>query len=305
MRQQIDLFLKYLRNERRYADLTIRAYETDLSQFVNYLEDDIFGDKVVPSSVDKEHIRAFVEKLYIYGLNKRSISRKISALKSFYKYLQRINAIKHNPLNSIHTPKLEKPLPTVLDENEIRKLMNLPDSESFEGIRDRAFLELFYGCGLRLSELLSLKMKQIHLNDNYIRVEGKRNKERILPLGTPAIKAIQRYLIGRQQVLQEFGNNDFLFINKKGKKLYPLFIQKKVSKYLLRISEQEHLSPHVLRHSFATHLLDRGADLLAVKELLGHSSLSTTQIYTHVSMDRLKDVYRKNHPRSGRDAKNS
>jgi site-specific recombinase XerD len=147
-------------------------------------------------------------------------------------------------------------------------------------------------------------MKQIYLNENYIRVEGKRKKERILPLGTFAINAMQKYLIERQQVVNKQENTNIVFINKKGKKLYPLSVQKMVTEYLLRISEQEHLSPHVLRHSFATHLLDRGADLLAVKELLGHSSLSTTQIYTHVSMDRLKDVYRKSHPRSGRDAKN-
>jgi tyrosine recombinase XerC len=304
MRHQLRIFLDYLKNERRYSESTIRAYETDLSQFIIYLEDDIFQDKVEQSSVDKEHIRAFIEKLYIYGLNKRSISRKLSALKSFYRYLQRINVIQQSPLNYIHTPKLEKNLPTVLDENEIRKLMELPDGDSFEGIRDKSILELFYGCGLRLSELINLKMKQIYLNENYIRVEGKRKKERILPLGTFAINAMQKYLIERQQVVNKQENTNIVFINKKGKKLYPLSVQKMVTEYLLRISEQEHLSPHVLRHSFATHLLDRGADLLAVKELLGHSSLSTTQIYTHVSMDRLKDVYRKSHPRSGRDAKN-
>jgi integrase/recombinase XerC len=147
-------------------------------------------------------------------------------------------------------------------------------------------------------------MKQIYLSDNYIIVEGKRNKERIVPLGQFAVEALKRYLTERQKIIDEFGEMNFVFLTQRGKKLYPLLIQKMVTNYLLKISEQEHLSPHVLRHSFATHLLDHGADLLAVKELLGHSSLSTTQIYTHVSMDRLKDVYRKSHPRSARDAKN-
>ena len=304
MKTQLDMFLEYLRSERRYSNLTIRAYQIDLQQFIHYLEDEIFADKVNLKDVDKEHIRSFVENLFMCGLEKRSISRKISAVKSFFKYLQRVEVIQQNPLTHIHTPKLDKKLPTVLDENEIRKLMDLPEGTGFQGIRNRSILELFYGCGLRLSELINLKMKQIYLSDNYIRVEGKRNKERIAPLGAFAVEALKKYLTERQKILDEFGETDFVFITHRGKKLYPLLIQKMVTNYLLKISEQEHLSPHVLRHSFATHLLDNGADLLAVKELLGHSSLSTTQIYTHVSMDRLKDVYRKSHPRSARDAKN-
>jgi site-specific recombinase XerD len=215
-----------------------------------------------------------------------------------------MNIIRQNPIHNIPSPKLEKNLPVVLDENEIRRVLDLPTGDNFESIRDKCILELFYGCGLRLSEVINLKMKQIYLNDNYIRVEGKRNKERILPVGKFAADAFRQYLDARQRLLRELVNTEIVFITDKGKKLYPLSIQKMVTKYLLQISEQEHLSPHVLRHSFATHLLDRGADLLVVKELLGHESLSTTQIYTHVSMDRLKEVYRKSHPRSGRDAKN-
>ncbi len=301
MWKDLENFLHYLKTERRYSAHTIQSYQTDLSQFVHYLEDQNSRDKVVANSVDKKDIRRFIEELYLYGLNKRSISRKLSAIKSFFKYLQRIHVIKHNAVLEIHSPKLDKPLPTVLDEEEVRKLMDLPDKSSFLGLRDRAILELLYGCGIRLGELLQLKMKQIHLSNHYILVEGKRQKERILPFGQFAKQALTTYLEKRREVTEEKGESDRVFITPKGKSLYPLAVQQMVKKYLQKISEQDHLSPHVLRHSYATHLLDRGADLLAVKELLGHSSLSTTQIYTHVSMDRLKSVYHKTHPRSERD----
>ena len=301
MWHELENFLHYLRAERRYSVHTVKSYQIDLSQFIQYLEDQIFKDKVRLVSVDKKHIRHFIEELYVYGLNKRSISRKLSAIKSFFKYLQRIRKIDHNPVADMHSPKLDKPLPTVLDEEEIRKLMDLPDQTNFTGIRDRAILELFYGCGIRLSELIQLKMKQIQLNNHYIIVEGKRNKERVLPIGKKAVQALSKYLEIRTQIVKEKDSSGLVFLSSKGKGLYPLAVQQMVKKYLQKISEQDHLSPHVLRHTFATHLLNRGADLLAVKELLGHSSLSTTQIYTHVSMDRLKSVYHKAHPRSERD----
>lgn len=301
MWNELENFLHYLRAERRYSDHTTKSYRTDLSQFILYLEDQIFEDKVCLLSVDKNNIRQYIEELYVYGLNKRSISRKLSSIKSFFKYLQRIRKIEHNPVIEIHSPKLDKPLPTVLDEDEIDKLMDLPDKTEFNGIRDKAILELFYGCGIRLSELIQLKMKQFQLNNHYIIVEGKRNKERILPIGNKAAQALNKYLEIRTQIDKEKGSSELVFLTSKGRSLYPLAVQQMVKKYLQKISEQDHLSPHVLRHSYATHLLDRGADLLAVKELLGHSSLSTTQIYTHVSMDRLKKVYHKAHPRSGRD----
>jgi len=209
--------------------------------------------------------------------------------------------ISANPALGISAPKLDKNLPVVLDEEQARKLMELPPDNTFEGKRDRAILELFYGCGIRLSELIHLRMKQIRLESDYIIIEGKRKKERIVPIGKYARSALERYLKIRNEKIRLFMNPEIVFVNKNGKSLYPLSVQKMVKKYLGEISEQEHLSPHVLRHTFATHLLDRGADLLSVKELLGHSSLSTTQIYTHVSMERLKNVYQHAHPRSGKD----
>ena len=200
MWNELEKFLHYLKAERRYSDHTLKSYQTDLTQFIQYLEDQVFEDKVRLNSVDKKHIRRFIEDLYIYGLNKRSISRKLSAIKSFFKYLQRIRMIASNPVVDIHSPKLDKPLPTVLAEEEIGKLMDLPDQKDFTGIRDRAILELFYGCGIRLSELIQLKMKQIHLPDHYIIVEGKRKKERVLPIGEKATQALSHYLEMRKEI---------------------------------------------------------------------------------------------------------
>jgi len=294
-------FLQYLQTERLYSELTIRSYEIDLVQFLQFLETSLGTGKVDPKRVDKENIHKYIEELFICGLNKKSISRKLSTIKSFFRYLQRINVIEKNPVANIHSPKLDKSLPVVINEEEIRRVMQLPPENDWEGLRDRAILELFYGCGIRLSELLKLQWKQIHFKDHYIIVEGKRGKQRVLPVGQFAMDALQRYRDKKTEIAGDQLSSPNIFVTMKGKPLYPLAVQNMVKKYLQKVSEQDHLSPHVLRHSFATHLLDRGADLLAVKELLGHSSLSTTQIYTHVSMDRLKSVYRKAHPRSGRE----
>lgn len=299
MQHHLDNFLHYLKTERFYSALTIRSYQIDLNQFMLYLED----SKVEIKRVDKEHIQKFVEELFISGLNKKSISRKLSSLRSFFKYLQRIKIVEKNPVTGIPSPKLDKPLPVVINEEEIRKVLQLPPENNLDGYRDRAILELFYGCGIRLSELLKLQWNHIHWNEQFIIVEGKRGKERMLPIGHYALSALKKYREKQKKVLGNQFHSSYVFINRKGQPLYPLAVQTMVKKYLQKVSEQDRLSPHVLRHTFATHLLDRGADLLTVKELLGHSSLSTTQIYTHVSMDRLKSVYRKAHPRSDRKEK--
>ncbi len=299
----LDNFLDYIQSERRYSRYTITSYRVDLSQFVDFLESSEVSGQVNPEEVDTNHVKHFVETLFIHGLNKKSIARKLSAIKSFFKYLNRNQIIRNNPAQAVYSPKLDKNLPVILEEKHARKIMDLPPADQFNGIRDRAILELFYGCGIRLGELISLRMKQIYLQSNYIKVEGKRGKERLLPLGKYARDALRKYLSVRESEIKVFKNSDIVFVNKKGKPLYPLAVQKMVKNYLSQVSEQEHLSPHVLRHTFATHLLDHGADLLAVKELLGHASLSTTQIYTHVSMERLKSVYQSSHPRSKRSSK--
>jgi len=301
VQQLLENFLQYLQTERFYSKLTIRSYQIDLAQFLQFLESFNGSGNVDPKKVDKVMIQRYIEELFICGLNKKSISRKLSTIKSFFKYLQRNGVIEKNPVANIHSPKLDKSLPVVINEEEIRRVMQLPSENDWEGLRDRAILELFYGCGIRLSELLKLQWKQIHFKDQYIIVEGKRGKQRIIPIGQFAMQALKRYQSKKTEVIGNQPPSPYVFVNIKGKPLYPLAVQNMVKKYLQKVSEQDRLSPHVLRHTFATHLLDRGADLLAVKELLGHSSLSTTQIYTHVSMDRLKSVYRKAHPRSGRE----
>ena len=300
MWKSIDKFLEYLQKERQYSVHTLTAYRIDLSQFAEYLEEILPENQVTPERVDSKHIKSFLEELFINGLDKRSIARKLSAIKSFFRYLKRMQILAVNPATAIYPPKYDRKLPVVLNEEQMRKLLEAPPEDSFEGIRDRAILELLYGCGIRLSELLELKMKQIHLEMNYIIVEGKRKKERIVPLGRFATEALKKYLQEREEKVKVFEDPQIVFVNKKGYRLYPLAVQGMVGKYAQRVSEQEGISPHSLRHAFATHLLDHGADLLTVKELLGHASLSTTQIYTHVSMERLKNIYQKTHPRSGR-----
>lgn len=298
----LDNFLQYIEHQRRYSEYTVDAYRRDVSQFIEFLESLKTPDKVSPQRVDAKHIREFLGHLYMHGLEKRSIARKLSSLKAFFRYLVRNGVILSNPASSVTAPKLDKKLPVVLDMQQAEKLMELPPNDTFEGIRDRAILELLYGCGIRLGELLGLKISMLNLQGNQLRVLGKRSKERIVPFGNAARSALLSYLHQRENVVKKFEDPDQVFVTPKGNVLYPSAVRRMVKKYMEQLSEQEHLSPHVLRHTFATHLLDRGANLMAVKELLGHESLSTTQIYTHVSMERLKQVYRRAHPRARRDS---
>jgi len=291
-------FIRYLENVRRYSQNTILSYQNDLSQFIQHLQED---DKdIQPHHIDVRHIKNFLSYLLSLGLQRRSITRKLSTIKSFFRYLFRHGVIESNPAAVVQAPKVGKRLPTVLSIEQARKLMTLPPGNTFEGLRDRSILELFYGCGLRLSEILDLTWQKIDLAGDSIRILGKGQKERLVPLGSFAKAALRAYKEKRGEHISklEIEADTELFLSKKGKKLYPLAVQKMVRKYMEQLSEQDKLSPHVLRHTFATHLLDRGADLFAVKELLGHASLSTTQIYTHVSMERLKQVYSQAHPRA-------
>ncbi len=299
----LDRFVEYLEKERQYSRHTCLSYRTDLEQFIEFVEEQLQKIQVSPEEVDTKLIKKFVEELFITGLKKRSIARKISSIKSFFRYLKRMNLIETNPAVAIHPPRLDKPLPVVVHENEMRRLFEHFPEETFQDVRDRAILELFYATGMRLSELISLTMKQIHLKENYIIVRGKRNKDRLVPIGQAAKVALENYLRKRQEANPYPSDKEYVFLTARGKQMYPLAVIHIVKKYLQRVSEQEKISPHVLRHTFATHLLDRGADLMSVKELLGHASLSTTQIYTHVSMERLKQVYRQAHPRARKKIK--
>lgn len=295
---ELDQFIHYLTNERLYSTHTIVAYRNDISQFLSFAEKATLQERIEPSEVDTRLIRQFLGNLLKLGLRKRTITRKLSAIKAFFRYLFRNQIIEKNPASILSGPRADEQLPTVISLEQARQLMMLPADDTLRGLTERAMLELLYGCGLRLGELLNLKHQQIDFSNEVIRVLGKRRKERIIPLGSYAAAALKAYIKRRDEEAALPLDRHQVFYTEKGRPFYPLAVQKMVKKYLGELSEQRGLSPHVLRHTFATHLLDSGADLFAVKELLGHESLSTTQIYTHVSMERLKTVYRQAHPRA-------
>ena len=294
----LDQFLHYLQHQRKYSAHTIESYRNDLSQFFEFWEHQRKAKLREAAQIETLDIRSYLGHLLKLGLEKRSIARKLSSIKSLCRYLFRNGKISLNPASVVSAPKLDRKLPTVLSIEQARELMTLPPEDTFEGLRDRAILELLYGCGLRLSELLQLRLRNIDFSGELIRVLGKGQKERIVPFGRYARQALEAYLHIRAEEVAYPEDPEIVFLNRKGKALYPLAVQKMTRQYMETLSEQAHLSPHVLRHTFATHLLDQGADLLVVKELLGHESLSTTQIYTHVSMDRLKKIYQQAHPRA-------
>lgn len=292
-------FLRYLYLERRYSPKTVESYGHDLLQFEAFLFDYLRLDRIPWNKVDKRAIRLFLIILQEGNLSKRSIARKLATIKSFFKYLTREEIIEQNSSLTIKIPKFEKKLPAFATLEDIDRLMKLPDESTFEGIRDRAILELFYGTGMRLSELLTLKLSDIMRSENLIRLRGKGNKERVIPLGSVAKDMLNRYLEVRTKFAEQ--SVDSIFVLKSGKKMYPMAVQRIVKKYLAQASNSHKQSPHILRHSYATHLLNAGANIRVVKDLLGHESLSTTQVYTHLSIDHLKDVYKKAHPGAVKD----
>jgi integrase/recombinase XerC len=297
----IKLFLDYLKFEKNYSSNTISSYEDDLLQFDELLSKHFGSINYQIASVDNLTVRLFLGELIERGLSKNSIVRKLASVRSYYKFLLRKKIIVHNPTLNIVTPKVSKKLPSFLDEAAVEKMMELPDKSTIEGVRDRAVLEVLYSTGIRISELINLHLHSIDWNNQTIKVVGKGNKSRIIPLGRMAKTSLKIYLNRRQELLTKYSIKEphqFVFLSNRGKKLYPRGIYNIVSKYINLVSDVERKSPHVIRHSFATHLLNRGADLLAVKELLGHESLSTTQIYTHVTAERLKRIYDKAHPKA-------
>jgi integrase/recombinase XerC len=291
-------FLEYLESERNYSAHTILAYGTDLSSAIRFFHHEgihSFG------AVDKRVLRSYLGSLMDRGFGRRSVARKIASLRSFFKYLRRQSIIDGNPALVLITPKLRRMLPEYLDEQAVDRLFSLPDQAGPEGRRDRAVLELLYSTGIRVNELIQLNVGDVEQNEGVIKVKGKGNKERIVPVGSKALDAIREYL--RVRGIRLVCENPVsarlpLFITGRGKRLYPQAVGRMVRKHIGRVSEIAKKSPHVLRHTFATHLLNRGADLRAVKELLGHESLSTTQVYTHVSAARMKKVYNDAHPKA-------
>ncbi len=285
----IDKFLNYIEMEKNYSPHTCKNYRHDLEEFKSFLE---VSKQMGIKEIDYFILRKFLSLLNKKKLNKRTISRKISTLKSFFKFLLREKILKNNPAASLIYPRLDKPLPKFLTEDQVEKILELPDLNKLSGLRDKAILEFLYSTGARVSEMVSLKKDDLDLIGGVAKVTGKGRKERLLPLGEPAIESIRRYLSERKDDERAF------FLNKNNKSLSGRGVRLIISKYIKKTAFSLAVSPHVFRHSFATHLLNHGADLRSVQELLGHSSISTTQIYTHISLDSLQKVYQRTHPRA-------
>ncbi len=286
MNRYLDKFLSYLEVEKNYSSHTLLNYKIDLEEFC------IFVGKMPISKVDYLTLRKFLAHLRAKQLKSRSLARKLSAIRSFFKFLQREGHVENNPAALITTPKLEKTLPKFLDEDEVVQFLEAPSLEGVSGKRDRAILETLYSTGMRVSELVGLNIGNVDFIGNVIKVMGKGKKERLVPVGDKALEAIQNYLNSRKV------KSDVLILNKNGTRLSDRSIRNITNKYITEASLRQNISPHVLRHSFATHLLNRGADLRSVQELLGHVNLSTTQIYTHLTTEKLKSVYNMAHPRA-------
>lgn len=289
----IATFLSYLAAERRFSPHTILAYTEDLAQF------DEFLTAAGRTIEDADHIliRRFLGVLLDRGLEKSTAARKLACVRSLYRFLRRRGLRDTNPTLLVSTPRRARRLPTFLDEQTIGTVLGLPDRSTPRGVRDAAILEVFYSTGLRLSELLSLRPADMQMRERVLKVTGKGSKQRIVPFGVKAGEAVQAWLRARPELLQGRPDPGTLFLSDRGKALSPKGVNIIVNRYIRSVSELRKTSPHVLRHTFATHLVNRGADLQAVRELLGHASLSTTQIYTHVGIDRLKKVYTQAHPK--------
>lgn len=303
----IDKFSSYLLNEKNYSKNTLLNYVRDLNDLYSFIARRIEdkGAKIEIKYIDEQTLKDFIAGFVLdkeTKYSKRTISRKISTLKSFYKFLNRKKLYTANPARNLIFPKLPKNLPTVVDETALANLFDLEYfSKDVWGLRDRAIMELLYSTGIRLNELVNLSIDNFDERNMVIKVRGKGRKERIIPIGVPAAGAILAYLEKREKYFDEKQTNYdriVIFSAKNGKKVYPALVNRIAEKYISKVSEIKKKSPHVLRHSFATHMLNHGADIRAVKDLLGHASLSTTQIYTHVSVERLKEVYKTAHPKA-------
>ena len=299
MRSSITQFLRYLATERNASDLTIKAYREDLFGLVDWLEA-VQGSVPKPGSLTPHDLRSFQAALTEAGYARTTISRKLASLRSFYKFAMREGIATTNPAKPLRNPRRQRKLPHVLTNDEVGRLLVAPPSVNAAGLRDRAILETMYSAGLRVSELVGLRDGDLDRDQQIVRVRGKGRKERISPLGSFAIKAIQKYAAVRTRdpKTEALGQEAPVFVNRFGRILTTRSVGRMLEKYIAKAELDARTSPHTLRHSFATHLLDRGADIRSVQELLGHKSLATTQIYTHVSAANLHQVYEKAHPRA-------
>jgi integrase/recombinase XerC len=322
----IQEFLSYLKFEKHFSVHTAKCYGADLDQFIDFLlarfpadsdgaadsgREDTAGSTVVATetkaktdqavlAVDANTVRSYLAFLSEGQYSKSTIARKIATLRSFYKFLLKRGHTSSNPVLSVRTPKQEKKLPKFLEYEQVQRLLNTPPTNNWLGARDKAILETLYSTGIRVSELAGLNMDDIDFLGEIIHIRGKGKKERITPIGSSALQSIQNYIEFRNKRAQNNSNFDskVLFVNKHGKRLSTRSVRRKMDKYLMMAGLDPAISPHTLRHSFATHMLNNGADLRSVQELLGHQSLSTTQVYTHLTTKKLKEVYDHAHPRS-------
>nr|WP_297164111.1 tyrosine recombinase XerC [uncultured Dysgonomonas sp.] len=291
----VDKYIDYLRYEKNYSSHTEISYYSDLIQFRDFIESHYRDIEL--ETVDGDIVRAWIIFLMEAKTSARSVNRKLSSLKSFYRYLQKMGSISISPLKKISGPKAKKPIPSFINYSDMEKVLDIETEDNdYESFRDKVILELFYVTGMRRAELIGLTDKDIDLYSGSIRVTGKRNKQRIIPVSKNTITLIDAYLEIRNK---NFENQTVaFFVKKDGEPIYPMLIHRVVSSHLKWIPTLAKASPHVLRHSFATGMLNNGADINAVKELLGHSSLASTEIYTHTSFDELKKIYNKAHPRA-------
>ena len=292
----ISSFFTFLQHEKRYSPHTIKAYEHDLKQFADFSSEmfEVLSFKDVSHNI----VRSWIVALMDENLSVRSIHRKISSLQSYFGFLQKQKKIEKNPMVKVQRPKMGKALPSFVEEENINQLFSQDlFPADFEGIRDKLMLEMLYGTGMRRAEICSLKESDISIKPPQVKVLGKRNKQRIVPLHVELVELINLYLDQKKSLNQANITQSF-FVTKNNKPIYPELVYRVVQKYLGMVTTTKKKSPHVLRHTFATHLLNKGADLNAIKELLGHSSLAATQVYTHNSIDQLKNIYNQAHPRA-------
>lgn len=289
----ISQFLKYISLEKRYSVHTVKAYNVDLSQLANYLLDNYKSSLL---DANHEMLRSWLVEMLEFGISAKSVNRKITSVRSFYKFMLKEEMVKFDPSLKLQAVKSSNKLPVFVEEAQMQKLLKEEAFENdFEGKRDLLILDLFYSTGIRLSELLNIRLNDFSLKNRVLKVLGKRNKERVVPLTTELICSIEKYMPLRENKHDEL---DFLLITSGGKKMYPSLVYKIVNQRLSTVTSLTKKSPHVLRHTFATHMLNNGADLNSIKELLGHANLSATEVYTHNSIEKLKKVYKQAHPRA-------
>ncbi|OJX56068.1 MAG: recombinase [Dysgonomonas sp. 37-18] len=291
----IEKYIRYLRYEKNYSLHTEISYSEDLSQFVEFLAEH-FSDTDI-KHVDRDIIRMWIVSMMERKISARSVNRKLSAVKSFYRYLQKIGEVTVNPASKINGPKVGRPIPAFANSSDMEKVLDQEDyGDSFESLRDHIIIELFYVTGIRRAELIGLKDVDVDFSSETIQVTGKRNKQRLIPFSDGMKQSLEQYIAVRNK---EVGNQSgYLFVKNNGEPLYPMLVHRIVTSNLQQIETLAKVSPHVLRHSFATGMLNNGADINAVKELLGHASLAATEIYTHTSFEELKRIYNKAHPRA-------